>query len=399
MKCHTDSMKRRDGNVLVLSLLVVSLLVAFTLALFTSVEKNVASARYFNTRSDLRRYAESGVFVAIHDLRYNMTGSSGNIGTDAWSDVNDVGADGIAGTSDEGEDDGLPTIGEPNVVPQSTGPAALGAELVTHIFDGAGGSKRIVATVRNQDTSATVERVYRARPVTIPMVLAVVVDPSADLDLRGNSFLIDGRYHDSNGVVVTGNDRYGLATLAGDIPGENLLSLLTQIPSRAYDQIIGSGSDPSIGEVSTDTVQPRELLEQIRAAHSATVSPGTYSGFDLEAESGETFPVTWVDGDLHLSGRGRGNGVLVVDGSLTVSGQFEFKGLILVGGDLRMTGGGTSMHLIGSVVVCESISAVEESPEVSVSGHADLLFSSVLLQDVQDRVARQPEWDPVHYRD
>ncbi len=61
--------------------------------------------------------------------------------------------------------------------------------------------------------------------------------------------------------------------------------------------------------------------------------------------------VTYVPGDLHMTGGTIGNGILIVDGDLDIDGGLQFYGLILVRGVVRFTGGGSAKtNIYGAVL-------------------------------------------------
>src|SRR4030095_13986923 len=182
---------RRRGNAVILALLLLSMLAALATAQFAVVHKNLRSSSYFSDYSDLHECAESGIAMAMQDLRYELSGNAGKIGTVAWTPANDLGGDGASGTFDGGGRDGIPTAGEPNVAPVSMGPPQLGARLLVHVSDTAWlDVQRIVATASNGNASATVSTYVKKTVLTIPKVAAVYVDPTVALDLKGNAFII-----------------------------------------------------------------------------------------------------------------------------------------------------------------------------------------------------------------
>src|SRR5262245_4932669 len=102
------------GNTIVFSLLLVALITGLAFAHAASVHNNSRQSRFVNDLGKLRRYAQSGVHMAI--LKLNAESADlGMVGTALWKGTNDVGRDGKQGTKDEGEGDGIPTPGEPNL--------------------------------------------------------------------------------------------------------------------------------------------------------------------------------------------------------------------------------------------------------------------------------------------
>ncbi len=64
--------------------------------------------------------------------------------------------------------------------------------------------------------------------------------------------------------------------------------------------------------------------------------------------------VTYVPGNVQLSGGSNGNGILIVDGDLDIHGGLQFYGLIIVRGVIKFTGGGNdSTNIFGAVLAGE----------------------------------------------
>src|SRR5262249_29456128 len=193
---------------------------------------------------DLHACAESGIDLALHDLKYGLTANGGKIGTVSWTAANDVGRDGVAGTGDQGEGDGIPTLGEPNVVPVPMGPSSFGASLFVWVTDTATPDVyRVMATASNADATATVDTYTRRTVVSIPKVGAVSVDPTVALDLKGSSFTIDGRDYNPDGTLTAGAPVPGITTTIGSPAGSNQAAIIAQIPDKAYDQVLGAGTN------------------------------------------------------------------------------------------------------------------------------------------------------------
>ena len=69
---------------------------------------------------------------------------------------------------------------------------------------------------------------------------------------------------------------------------------------------------------------------------------------------GQYSQVTFVPGNLQVTGGTVGNGVLVVDGDLDIHGGLQFYGLIIVKGVIKFTGGGSdSTNIYGAAIAGE----------------------------------------------
>jgi hypothetical protein len=74
-----------------------------------------------------------------------------------------------------------------------------------------------------------------------------------------------------------------------------------------------------------------------------------------------------------------GAGILIVEGNLTFSGHSEFSGIVIVRGNCTLTGGGSGVHVYGSVLVGPS--ATNPHPILKVAGNSISTFSSLALSN------------------
>ena len=214
--------------------------------------------------------------------------------------------------------------------------------------------------------------------IQIPREGAIYVNPNVALDLKGQAFLIDGHDTNPDGTPGPGDDLPGISTAFGDPAGDNEVAILSQIHWKQYEQVVGlDDEEPSIGE--TDEVDIDGLVSQLESSVHETVASGTYSNVTWGDWATDDMEVVIADGDLKLTGTGTGAGILVVKGDPTLSGSFSYAGIIVVLGDIRLVGGGSSTHLWGSLIAQESLEAMDSSAEVFVSGSADIVYSSVVL--------------------
>lgn len=378
MRLDRKSPERERGNMLVVSFLAVTILTALATAHFATVQKNSRQADYMNEMAELRRHADSGIQLALHEMVYEVGNSDGLIGTEQWTTAGDLGKDNQPSTGDEGEGDGVPTPGEAGLQPAAIGETGTGMRLLVRTADSAWpGVKRIVSTAFNSRAMAIVEMYAQEATESIPGTGAAYLQPGVALDLRGNSFTIDG--HDTNPDGSGGPEPtvYGISTSIGDPPGTNADAIAAQIPGGREDQVIGQGSNPSVGE--TSLLDFDLLFNSFKAARTHVIDPGSYSDAELGDYAASDNRVTVCNGNLQLTGNGIGSGVLVVEGSLTISGTFEFVGVVIVRGDVRIVGGGAGVQIYGSLMIGESLTALDTDPEVGVLGNAKVMFSSVGL--------------------
>ena len=431
-----DRRERDGGTVLLLALVVLLLLGALGGAQVAVAKRNIEQADYFLLQSELFQYAESGVALAIHDFDNFISGSQGNIGTDNWSEVDDVGADGLPGTLDEGEQDGMPTPGEPNLAPAPIGPASLGGNLLVTVYPTPYvGVFRIVSTCFADDGAVTVERVYRNELADFEIPAPIYANPDVQIVLGEDAHvLLDSNDHLLDGGAGEGAAVPGLVTEQGSKEGDNLFGLLAQLTAPALapaddddhaDELYAAGgieirgldSSPSVGEY--DGMSFTAIFDSFRGKATRHLAPGSYvdpdlgvfatsddmdaldeslMGEDVETRSMVTMlqsmnlsdgvqdyiddmaglVVVYVDGDLKLSGE-LGRGLLVVNGSLSLSGPAKFDGVIVVRGDVRLAGGpdeGITIH--GGLMM--------DGAFLELTGKTSILYSSELLKNFKSEV-------------
>ena len=106
------------------------------------------------------------------------------------------------------------------------------------------------------------------------------------------------------------------------------------------------------------------------------------------------FPIIYAPGDLHLNGKGRGQGILLVNGSLEINGSFEWDGLVIVRDDLNKANGNALVNgtiLARNAVIADGGSYVNGNQTVNYStcAVASALRASAILVRVRDRAWTQ----------
>lgn len=162
-------------------------------------------------------------------------------------------------------------------------------------------------------------------------------------------------------ATVSGADTPPAGWLACDTPGPTVAALQvspTVTPSYGAGNILTTPAferDPAAADSNTYVRYGSETWNSLAAGAEIQIPGGSYN-WDIEpVQSGGTctpgllnwgepwrspvagvvpecqgrFPIIYVDGDLHLRGRARGQGILLINGSLELNGQFEFYGIII----------------------------------------------------------------------
>jgi hypothetical protein len=249
----------------------------------------------------------------------------------------------------------------------------------------------VVSTASNGNVWSTVDCYARQESNVLPRLGAIYVSQGVTLDLKGN-FQVDGRDHDLEGDLTGGEAFPGIATDTGDPAGTNLAYLLSEIPPKMYKQVKGLGGSPSVAEATVDFPA---LFDRFQNMRTQVLEAGTYT--DLVLGDRSNVEITYVKGDLHISGSNTGCGILVVEGSLTVTGTTAFEGLVLVSGDIRLSGSGSQMKVLGSAMVGDSIANASTETKAKSSGSASIAYSSEALDLVEGALSRR--WAVVHYDD
>jgi hypothetical protein len=337
------------------------------------VQKNVRQSRFYSHSSALRPVGESGVQMAIYELTYKTGGEDGNLGTEMWTAASDVGADGRAGTGDEGEGDGMPTPGEPGAVPVALG---QGMSILVKTTDTEWPSVKRIASVAFDSVALTAQEVYVKEMVrTVPGAGAIYLQPQTSVDVNGNSFLVTGSDINPGGSAGPGPKVAGMATSVGSPAGSNSTAIINQMPPKFANQVVGSTGTPSVSE--TDVLDFDQVWNWLMAAPRTVVPPDTYSSGNWGSAAANDYRVTYCKGDLELAGSFVGAGILIVEGNLTFSGHSEFSGIVIVRGNCTLTGGGSGVHVYGSVLV--GASETNPHPLLTVSGNSISTFSSLAL--------------------
>lgn len=184
----------------------------------------------------------------------------------------------------------------------------------------------------------------------------------------------------------------GVDASKGDTVSSQGAATVVGNPAVKYDSTIADSSFSHFGSIS---------YTQLASTANITVPGGTYSsiapaltgggqcdetqmlnwgdGANQGAPCSGYFPIIHVTGDIHLTGTGQGQGILLVDGSLDITGSFQFFGIAIIRGTLSAAGGGsTAAHFWGSTMVEDSVTVGDNS----ITGHANINYSNCAIQTV-----------------
>jgi hypothetical protein len=267
-------------------------------------------------------------------------------------------------------------------LPPSKGGMAVGGIDSTPVYVAAGDSARMRIT-RLSDMLYWVESVGRAS-IPNPMLTSVrsvgavwrlayptitprgAVTSAGDIKLTGSAE-VDGRdnvpaqWTAAECADMRGPDMYAIAAPPGadvDFHAGNITSPLTVV----YDPVAGDSNTyvrygteswnslasaaniklPA-GVYGTD-VQPSDSLGICRTWDQTNWGEPFRGGNGYTASCTAYYPIIYVNGDLQLNGKGRGQGILLVNGNLKINGTFDFDGLIVVRDDIDKGNGSATIH-------------------------------------------------------
>ncbi len=171
---------------------------------------------------------------------------------------------------------------------------------------------------------------------------------------NSNPYHIDGTDHaDSSCGNVTGP-----AVDAIGVTNDSAVTTVTSaIPHNRTSHYTGLGSAPDVANISSSmgtlgTTSGLVILTSTvkNMASTSNRYTGNQSGINIGSTGSPQ--VTFVDGDLNLSGNVSGAGILFVTGSLSTSGNFSYKGIIYVVGDgVWNANGGGNGEVDGAVFI------------------------------------------------
>lgn len=254
-----------------------------------------------------------------------------------------------------------------------------------------------------KNSVAVLEAMFKRNTTLLLQSPLVINAPVVTQNFNGNSFLIDGFNHNgmtraqiTSSHTENGNGAApGIATVHDSIAtGDGLPAaetLYAALGGNQSNNVVGAtgihnDTQPSVNDItntlriSSDPDQPKlldpnfvgRLVGRIRnyADNYYSSSQSFSGGSNLGTVSAPK--ITYVNGDLSLTGNGGGAGILVVKGEFELGGSYTWDGVIFVVGEGKLRIHGANRGIIGGVYVQN---LTETSPGQFVSGPADVEFS------------------------
>ncbi|HXK61945.1 MAG TPA: hypothetical protein PLP42_18820 [Acidobacteriota bacterium] len=238
--------------------------------------------------------------------------------------------------------------------------------------------------------------------MTAPLSL---ISQQVNANFDGNSFTIDG--YDHSGMTIrdlNGHKDKDLEPFSGisclyDNPGLGdataaVNNVLTAFKDNQEDNVTGRGT-PAVNDDTLD-VKSSGNPDSINVfdpayLYNLTVTLGAVADYVYPTgnETSTKFTgghhgtpddpkITYVKGDLEISGNWTGAGILLVTGDLSGNGAFEFQGLMLVLGSGKVYFGGANKTILGGVVVANLVPGSPTTfgtASIDVRGQSNFYFA------------------------
>ncbi len=212
----------------------------------------------------------------------------------------------------------------------------------------------------------------RRDPVSLPNVNSSLYISANDLGLNlAGNMTIDGNDHNMDGTLGPNPALPGI----GVTSASDSAYVDDDLKPKISNAIQGEGGVPSIRTVS-DTTNWENITQNCIFAADTTLSSGTYSSGAFGTLASPK--ITYVNGDVQLSGTANGYGVMVVNGNLSMSGNFTFYGIILVYGQSQIT-----TKTTGNAGIYGASIFVGQSINFQATGNAQFLYSSQAINNAK----------------
>lgn len=232
----------------------------------------------------------------------------------------------------------------------------------------------VLSTARfGESTHQSIVKAMRD-PVKFPPVAGALYVASDNLSLQLNGNLeIDGNDRNTNNTPGPNPPLPGIAV---DDKADSAFIINYLKPKIAKD-IKGFGGIPSVRTAKTTVSSWKEVAENIIFASDITLTSGTYgSGTVLGTPTNPK--ITYVTGNVHLSGQAVGDGIMVINGNITMSGNFVYRGIILVYGKSTI-----ETQIVGNGGVYGSTILVGDNVSIHATGNSSFYYSSQAIKNGQ----------------
>jgi hypothetical protein len=404
-----------DGTILIVAMLLIGILSLVGISAGKNVVTDTAIASNHLAAVQSFYAAEAGTERAKNEAaRRYLTGG--------WSNFNQIllGADGTAGTSD----DGILSFGN-NVAFRG---GSYSAKVVNDYGDTGGSSSdtnntiTIISTGAYGSATATLRTTIKMNSIP-PLPGAVNLVGGYATSFTGNSFNVDGR--DYKIADADNNPTGAHAALQGisvnDVPNlaAGVSTINGTVANNQKNNIQGSGGTPSVGSSSllSKTIM-REFADSMKmSADTLLINPP-----DLTGNTGSdncvmigtqntclgtmTAPkltyISVTDGNaFNIKGNIQGVGVLILDGnSLVFKGNVGWTGVVIVLGQnvgFDDLGGGNAQNIRGGLLVGE-YADTNTSLDLLLKGNPKLTYSQEAIDLVTNYLVNKKKYSVISWQ-
>jgi hypothetical protein len=213
-------------------------------------------------------------------------------------------------------------------------------------------------------------------PIQLPPVYGALYVSSTNLSLNFNgNMLINGNDTKTDGTAGTGAPLPGI----GVDSGNDSSFIVNTLKPKITRDILGLGGSPSVRTVN-DALDWNEIAQNLIFAADLTLPGGTYSN-PMEFGTPNDPKITYVTGDVTLSGRCDGDGIMIINGNVNMAGQFTYRGIIIVYGqstiDTKIAGNG---GIYGSTIL------VGSSVNIQATGNSSFYYSAQAIENAKNNI-------------
>ena len=213
-------------------------------------------------------------------------------------------------------------------------------------------------------------------PVKMPKINSAMYINSTSLSLNLNGNMdIDGNDRNTDGSPGPNPAVPGVGL---DSPADSAY-FKNNIKPKIFNDILGAGGTPSIRSVA-DTTDWLAVTEALIFAADITIPAGTYNSAGQYGTPSEP-KITYVNGNVNLTGGFQGDGIMIVNGNLSMAGNSTFRGIVLVyknsAIDCKVTGNG---GIFGGTILAGN------NVNIQSTGNASFFYSSQALANAQAKL-------------
>lgn len=204
-------------------------------------------------------------------------------------------------------------------------------------------------------------------------------------------------YPDAAGIHIddpANVDAKGASGVDGDpniLPDSSLADLdsFESIGGATWEEWIESATHRLPGFTASQ-IEPSYILGDCNVGDPSNWGePAVYNPADDPC--GSHFPIIYVDGNLTVTGGGRGQGILVVNGDISFSGGLDFYGIVMAKGVYVATGNGN--NVTGAVYAANA-----EINDGKAAGRSDTVYSKCIVDLINASIDMEGGLEPFDRR-